>query len=373
MAIRIIQTGDVHLGAKFEGLGEKGVAQRKQIERAFERSVQVAIDKRVDLFVVAGDLFDSDNPPQSAIDFVRRQLSKLSQENITTVVIPGNHDYLSDRSVYKNNFWNETQNVFVFNDPKIEKKELPDMSLTIYAKVLTTKNSTESPILKSVFPATKHSLMIAHGSFIPSQGSKDLFFDQWPITPEEIRNSKMDYIAIGNFHGMQDVSQGDVAAWYAGSPEAIAFDQKNAGLILLVSIDGGKTKVEPIKVGERKFDQAEIILDSIVDSNELKNKILEGADINLIRKVVLSGFSAANIFIDEESLEGELGDRFFKLIVVDKTVPHMPELDGGKYSSDLIVGQFISLAKEKIEKSANDSEKDIVQKALQLGLSELEK
>lgn len=371
--IKILQTGDVHLGAKFEGLGEKGVAQRKQIERAFERSVQVAIDKKVDLFVIAGDLFDGDNPPQSAVDFVRRQLGRVGQESIVTIIIPGNHDYLSDRSVYKGSFWNEMQNVFVFNDPKTEKKEFTDLNLTVYAKVLTTKNSTESPILKTVSSTTKHNMMIVHGSFIPSQGSRDLFFDQWPITPEEIKGSNMDYIAIGNFHGMQDVSQGDVTAWYAGSPEAIAFDQKNAGFVLLIGIDGGKTKVESIKVGERNFDQMEIILDNIADSNELKNKILEGADVNLIRKVVLSGFSAANIFIDEESLEGELGDHFFKLIVMDKAVPQMPELDRGKYSSDLIVGQFISLVKEKIEKSASDSEKDIMQKALQLGLSELEK
>lgn len=381
--IKILQTGDVHLGAKFEGLGEKGVAQRKQIERVFERLVQVALDKKVDLFLVTGDLFDGDNPPQSAVDFVRRQLDRLIKKNIITVIIPGNHDFLSDRSVYKNNFWNEIPSIFVFNDPKIEKKELPDFDLAIYAKVLVTKNSTESPILKVSPSGLKHNIMIAHGSFISSQGSRDFFFDQWPITPEEIKNSSMDYIAIGNFHGMQDVSQGDVPAWYSGSPEVVALDQENAGFVLLVTIDGeparldsrssGKAKIEPIKVGERKFDQVEIILDNIVDSNELKNKILEGADVNLIRKVFLSGFSVVNIFIDEEALEGELGDKFFKLIVIDKTVPQIPELDSGKYSSDLIVGQFIALAKEKIEKSTSESEKDMMQKVLQLGLSELER
>ncbi len=374
--IKLIQTGDVHLGAKFEGFGQRGATHRRQLEKVFERIIQTAIDKKVDFLLITGELFDSDFPSQNAVDFARRQIERLGKESIMTVIIPGNHDFLSDKSIYRKSFWTEMKNVFVFNNPEIKSKEFPDMDLTIYAKILTTKNSTASAILGADLSSAKHHLMMAHGSFIASDGSRGRFFDQWPITPQEIKNSKMDYIAIGNFHGMQDVSQGlpgqgDVFAWYAGSPEALAFDQKNSGFILYVEIGGEDVKIDPIKVGERKFDQIDIALDNIADAGVLKRKILENANVDLVRKAVLSGFIQPDIFIDEESLESELGEQFFKLIIIDKSVPFIPNVDEGKYSKNLIIGQFVLLAKEKIEKAESDEEKDVMQKSLQLGLSEM--
>lgn len=371
--IKIIQTGDVHLGAKFEGFGQRGAMHRRQLEKVFERIIQTAIDKKADFLLITGDLFDGDSPSQNVVDFVRRQIERLGKESITTVIIPGNHDFLSDKSVYGKSFWTEMKSVFVFNNPEIKSKEFSDLNLTVYAKTLTTKNSTASAILETDLSSTKHHLMVAHGSFIASDGSRERFFDQWPITASEIKNSKMDYIAIGNFHGMQDVSQGDVPAWYAGSPEALAFDQKNSGFILCAEIGDGDVRVEPIKVGERKFDQIDVALDNITDVGVLKSKILEDANVDLVRKVILSGFIQPNIFIDEESLESELGEQFFKLIVIDKSVPLISNIDESKYSKDLIIGQFILLAKEKIEKAESDKEKDIMQKVLQLGLAEMTK
>lgn len=371
--LKIIHTGDVHLGAKFEGFGEKGAAHRKQIEKTFELAIDTAINKKADLFLIAGDLFDSDTPSLNVVDFMRRQMEKLSKAGIKAVIIPGNHDFLSEKSVYKKSFWNEMQSIFVFNDPLADKKYFSDLDLTVCAKILTTKNSTESAILKTELSNAKYHIMLAHGSFIASDRAREMFFDQWPITADEIKNSKMNYIALGNFHGFSDVSQGDVRAYYSGSPESLAFDQKNAGSVLYIEIGDKGTIVESIKIGRRMFDQKEIILDNIADTGELKNKILEEADENLIRKVILTGFSKPDIFIEEESLEAELGEYFFKLIVSDKSVPHWQESEEMKYPAEFVIGQFVMLAKEKIAGAGSDIEKEIYQKALQLGLQELEK
>ncbi len=371
--IKILQTSDVHLGAKFESLGDRGAVHRRQIERVFEKTVDLAISRKADLLLIAGDLFDSDNPPQAIIDFVRRQLERLRDTSVNVVIMPGNHDFLSERSVYKKSFWGDIKNVFVFNDPSVERKEYPGLGITIHAKVLNTKNSTESAISRSSPSNTKYNVMMAHGALIASEGARSRYFDRWPITPDEIKNSKMDYIAIGDFHGMQDVSQGDVSAWYAGSPESIAFDQKNAGNVLLVEIDSNGVKVDHVKVGERKFDQIDLALDNVADSHDLKNEILKNADKNLVRKVVLGGFAKPNIFVDEEALESELGENFFKLIIIDNSVPQLKDVDYEKYSTDLIVGQFVALAREKVERAESDAEKEIMQKVLQLGLAEFEK
>ena len=59
MSLRLLHTSDVHLGATFKVLGERGREQRRQLEATFARVVTLAIEERVSVLLIAGDLFDS--------------------------------------------------------------------------------------------------------------------------------------------------------------------------------------------------------------------------------------------------------------------------------------------------------------------------
>ena len=54
--IRLLHLADLHLGRAFQMLGEKGAAQRRALEAALIRAVDLAIAERVHLVLVAGDL-----------------------------------------------------------------------------------------------------------------------------------------------------------------------------------------------------------------------------------------------------------------------------------------------------------------------------
>ena len=54
--LRLLHTADIHLGARHSDLGERAAAQRERQFAAFRRSVDVALEERVDLFLIAGDL-----------------------------------------------------------------------------------------------------------------------------------------------------------------------------------------------------------------------------------------------------------------------------------------------------------------------------
>ncbi len=60
--IRLLHLADVHLGRPFQMLGEKGASKRRALEAALVRAVDAAIERRVHLVLVAGDLFDSPKP-----------------------------------------------------------------------------------------------------------------------------------------------------------------------------------------------------------------------------------------------------------------------------------------------------------------------
>ena len=99
--VRIIHTSDVHLGAPLGWLGHRAADQREALKGAWSATVDRALSERADCLIVAGDLFDSNNPPASTVRFVLKELDRLASASETeTVILPGSHDFLSLGSVY---------------------------------------------------------------------------------------------------------------------------------------------------------------------------------------------------------------------------------------------------------------------------------
>ena len=90
--LRLLHTADVHLGARHADLGEAAAAQRERQFAAFRAAVDLAIAEKVDLFLVAGDLFDSNVQPKRSVERVAAELARLAQARIRSVLVPGTHD-----------------------------------------------------------------------------------------------------------------------------------------------------------------------------------------------------------------------------------------------------------------------------------------
>ncbi|MFN3698731.1 MAG: exonuclease SbcCD subunit D [Dictyoglomus sp.] len=91
--IKILVTADNHLGRYYKKLlPEKLEKRRKRLRNALEEVVNFAIEEKVDIFIQAGDLFDSSNPKNQDLTFVAREFSRLKKNNIQIYAIGGNHD-----------------------------------------------------------------------------------------------------------------------------------------------------------------------------------------------------------------------------------------------------------------------------------------
>lgn len=67
----------MHLGAKLAFLGVKAPEHRERLLQAFRQSVSLALTEQVDLFLVGGDLFDSNYPAATTLNLVIQEFSKL--------------------------------------------------------------------------------------------------------------------------------------------------------------------------------------------------------------------------------------------------------------------------------------------------------
>jgi len=86
--MRILHTSDWHLGKSLEGAG------RMDEQEAFLNDfIEIVKEKSIDMVIVAGDVYDSANPPSRAEKMFYDTLKKLSSDGERiTLVIAGNHD-----------------------------------------------------------------------------------------------------------------------------------------------------------------------------------------------------------------------------------------------------------------------------------------
>jgi DNA repair protein SbcD/Mre11 len=85
--MRILHTSDWHLGRSF------GPVSLHADQQAFlDWLVELVVVERVDLVVVAGDLYDRAIPPTDSVALLRDTLERLVAHRVRVVAIAGNHD-----------------------------------------------------------------------------------------------------------------------------------------------------------------------------------------------------------------------------------------------------------------------------------------
>lgn len=85
--MRVLHTGDWHLGRTLEGR-----SRQKEQEQFIDELVAAADESRADLVLMAGDVYDSVNPPAAAEQLFYEAAARLTEGGRPLVVISGNHD-----------------------------------------------------------------------------------------------------------------------------------------------------------------------------------------------------------------------------------------------------------------------------------------
>jgi DNA repair exonuclease SbcCD nuclease subunit len=91
--VTVVLTADNHLG--YAGLSQhprKREECRQRVRHAFQMATDFAVSQGVDLFIQAGDLFDTANPDERDRSFVAERLAQLRQAGIRAFALGGIHD-----------------------------------------------------------------------------------------------------------------------------------------------------------------------------------------------------------------------------------------------------------------------------------------
>ncbi|GIW99493.1 MAG: phosphoesterase [Pirellulaceae bacterium] len=213
-----VHAADLHLDSPLRGLERHEGAPVADIQiatrRALENLVELAIDRRVDAVVLAGDLYDGNWDDYHTGLFFTHQMGRLREADIPVVAIAGNHDAISKmtRSLPL------PDNFQLLGHQQAETASLPKLrraGLAIHGRSFG-KQAERERIVVEYPPAVPgmFNIGLLHTSLSGSEGHDPYA----PCTIEDLHAKQYDYWALGHVHQRQIVSR-DPWVIYSGNTQ----------------------------------------------------------------------------------------------------------------------------------------------------------
>ncbi len=269
-SLRFIHCGDLHLGSPFHDIA--AIDERwqriagKAPMRAFQKIVQLAIDKKVHAVLISGDVYTSrDHNLTAQLDYVRL-LHKLAQHNIQVFAVLGNHDPL-DAWQAKIPF---PPNVHVFSTQQVERVPLlvdGKEVAAVYGQSYAKSEQRENLAWKFSRTSADH---YAIGMLHTQVGGQSLYA---PCSLTDLKESGMDYWALGHVHAHQLLCEKPYIV-YAGNPQGLDCTETGPRGCYYVEVGPyGTTDLEFIDTSIVRWESTNISIDTIESVSELREAV----------------------------------------------------------------------------------------------------
>jgi len=356
--IRLLHTADLHLDAAFPSLGDREEARRDDFLVTFDRLVDLALEREVDLFLVAGDLFDSWQPSLPAVERVQAGLQSLVEEGVVPVLLPGTHDCVTtEESVYRKTAF---PGAVLLDGPRVDEPAVLSVrgqDVLLYGFAFRAHASEGA--LGTMVRRDREALHIGllHGS---RQGSPEWDYRQkdLPFTMEELRGWELDYLALGHYHNFEILEEdGRVLGCYPGSPEAKRFGEEGQRWCAIVSLDGTGASVERVEVGRRRLEKGTIDLGACGGQEGVVGAIDDLASPDLLLRLSLTGIVETPI--ETERLLERCRDGFFHLEIRDRTRMFDSRFVQQIEEEETVRGVFVRKVREFMEQIPSNEREEV--------------
>ena len=375
MSVRLLHLADLHLGASFPSLGERGEERSRDFLNAFLRAVEYAAGdaKPVDFVAIAGDLFDTHDPDEGLVVQVEAALERLEKAGLPVLIVPGTHDAPSyRRSVYRR--LRLPKNVHLFLSPTLEagpRITVGGLSVQTYG-IAYDAAVCERPLgeFRPIGLADLH-VGIMHAALEDNPAWKRRANDM-PINRTEIAASGLHYLALGHYHNFSEIREGGSVAVYPGTLEGKKFGEDGPRYLVTATLGREAISIERTAWNQRTVTQSlvDLQLADFDDEPGLAQRLIAFAGDRELVRVRLEGPS--RFVFDAERLLERLSPRFFHLELDDRTyVVNEHILD--QYREEATVrGVFVRNMLERIERAKDEKTRETATLALRIGLAEFQ-
>lgn len=372
--MRILHTSDWHLGRSF---GPVSLLEHQQ--QFVDWLVEVVTDQRIDLVVVAGDIFDRAIAPTEAVVMFRDAVRRLLATGSKVVAITGNHDSADRVAAYdtlldlsglllRGGYQNIGEVIpfdapdgrldlvlLPFLDPQGAPDDLVDgdaepdagagdesgdpVDAALRRRMRRTHHSVLESAVSAVAPrlVAPRSLAVSH-AFVAggaiSESERQLTVGG-TATVDAALFDRFSYTALGHLHRPQIVNGSDVLR-YSGTPLAYSFSEDHAKSVSIVDMaaDGTCTVTDlPVGVG-----RAVCTITGTID------ELLSASPSSAVRdSFVRAVITDAGVVLDAKRRLGEVYPHVVEIVprpAVPEGVGETPVVIGRERSAVEVVDEF---------------------------------
>lgn len=202
---KILHAADIHLDSPLRQLSQYEDAPVDEIRgasrKALQNLVKLAIDAKVDLVVIAGDLYDGDwNDYNTGMAFVKAA-NQLVAANIPLLVICGNHDAQSKMTSSLTLPSNPDGSAIFLRAKKPETRVLESIGVAVHGQSFHLQHETQNMAIKYPDPVPDlFNIGLLHTGLEGGSGHAHYA----PCTRNQLLEKGYDYWALGHIHQRQD-------------------------------------------------------------------------------------------------------------------------------------------------------------------------
>jgi DNA repair protein SbcD/Mre11 len=293
---RFVHAADIHLDSPLRSLALRDPALAELVgtaaRSAFVRVVDLCLEERVDVLLIAGDLYDGEQTSMKTARFLAEQLRRLENAAVRVLIIRGNHDCLS--KVTKELVLPDTVKVFGGWAGTEQFTTTGGRPVAIHGLSFAQPKAPESLLSKYKPPNPE---VINIGMLHTSLGGSPGHDDYSPCSVAELEAMGYDYWALGHIH-KRFVSTTRSTIVMPGNIQGRDINEAGPKSVTLVTVDDtGAIELKERVVSPAEFHRLAVDVGGVDDWADLVRAVRKSlqdarattASDHLIARVVLYG------------------------------------------------------------------------------------
>ena len=240
MGLKFLHSADWHLDSPFAGFSqEQRQLLREEQRRLPGKIADLCRRENCDLMLLAGDIFDGE-ASRETLDVLK---NALERSGVPVLIAPGNHDFCAPGSPWLEESW--PKNVYVFTGA-MEAVSLEGLDCRVYGAGYRSMDC--EPLLEGFHAEgdEKYCVAVLHGD--PTQRESPYN----PITAAQVRESGLDYLALGHVHKAGAFHFGNTLCVWPGCPMGRGWDETGDKGVCIVTLTD-EAQVQAVSLDTIRF------------------------------------------------------------------------------------------------------------------------
>ena len=351
--MKILHFSDLHIGVENYGKIDPNTGLSTRLSdflSSFDELIDYALSERVDVVVLAGDVYKGRDPSQTHQREFAKRLSRLSSEGIPTFVLVGNHD-LPNSTTRANSVeifpTLEVPNVFIgdrldtYRIPTnagvlqivavpwprrggiLSREDSRDLTIDQVRQEIESRITSgithQAELLDPDLPSILTAHATVNGATVGTERSMMLGNDH-VLMVSSLQQPRIDYVASGHIPKQQILRSESPMVVYSGSLERVDFseelDEKGFCIIEIDPMAPQGQRMQHFefrKVSARKFTTVDVNIThgSLSPNSEILNAISKADIVESIVRVRIKSPSESVPLINDMEIRGALSEAHY--------------------------------------------------------------